>query len=106
MTAVTQPANGTVTLLGGVVSFTPAANFNGGTSFTYTISDGALSDTATVSVTVTSVNDIPEAADDTHDVAEDSGPATVNVLGNDTGAEAGETLAVTASRSPPTAPPR
>ena len=40
VTAVTQPANGTVTLVGGVVSFTPAANFNGGTSFTYTIWDG------------------------------------------------------------------
>ncbi len=32
VTAVTQPANGTVTLVGGVVRFTPAANFNGTTT--------------------------------------------------------------------------
>jgi hypothetical protein len=54
VTAVTQPANGTVTLVGGVVSFTPAANFNGTTTFTYTISDGnGGTATATVTVTVT-----------------------------------------------------
>ncbi len=40
VTAVTQPANGTVTLVGGVVSFTPAPNFTGTTTFTYTMSDG------------------------------------------------------------------
>ncbi len=40
VTAVTQPANGTVTLTGGVVRFTPVANFNGTTNFTYTVSDG------------------------------------------------------------------
>ncbi len=65
VTAVTQPANGTVTLVGGVVSFTPAANFNGTTSFTYTISDGnGGTATATVTVTVTPVNDPPNAVDD------------------------------------------
>ncbi|RZK10087.1 MAG: tandem-95 repeat protein, partial [Flavobacterium sp.] len=37
--SATQPVNGgLVTLISGVVSFTPAANFNGNTSFTYTIS--------------------------------------------------------------------
>jgi hypothetical protein len=60
ITAVTQPANGTVTLSGGVVSFTPALNFNGQTSFTYTISDGnGGTATATVTVNVTPVNDAP-----------------------------------------------
>ncbi|MDV7214278.1 Ig-like domain-containing protein, partial [Azotobacter beijerinckii] len=35
VTAVTQPAvGGSVTLVGGVVSFTPTANWNGTTSFT------------------------------------------------------------------------
>ncbi|MDV7214325.1 Ig-like domain-containing protein, partial [Azotobacter beijerinckii] len=64
--AVTQPAvGGSVTLAGGVVSFTPTANWNGTTSFTYTLSDGnGGTDTATVSVTVTPVNDAPVAADD------------------------------------------
>ena len=36
VTAVTQPANGTVTFTGANVSFTPAANFFGTTTFTYT----------------------------------------------------------------------
>ncbi len=61
VTAVTQPANGSVTLSGGVVRYTPAANFNGTTTFTYTVSDGnGGTDTATVTVTVTPVNDPPD----------------------------------------------
>ena len=64
ITAVTQPTNGAVTFTGTGVSYTPAANFNGTDTFTYTISDGALgTDTATVSVTVTPVNDAPTALD-------------------------------------------
>ncbi|MBV2133404.1 tandem-95 repeat protein, partial [Pseudomonas sp. MAP12] len=55
-----------------VVSFTPAANWNGTTSFTYTVSDGnGGSDTATVDVTVTPVNDAPVAVDDAVTVTED-----------------------------------
>ncbi len=64
--SVTQPANGTVTLTGGVVRFTPPAGFNGTVTFTYTVSDGnGGTDTATVTVTVTPVNDPPTANDDT-----------------------------------------
>jgi hypothetical protein len=60
VTAVTQPATGTVTLASGAVSFTPALNFTGTTSFTYTLSDGnGGTATATVTVTVTPVNDAP-----------------------------------------------
>ncbi len=74
VTAVTEPATGgTVTLTGGVVSFTPAADFNGTTSFTYTISDGnGGTDTATVTVNVTPVNDPPDARDDNFTVAVNS----------------------------------
>jgi hypothetical protein len=43
------------------VSYTPNANFFGTDSFTYTVSDGnGGSDTATVNITVTNVNDAPE----------------------------------------------
>jgi hypothetical protein len=75
VTAVTQPATGgTVTLVGGVVRFTPAANFSGTTTFTYTVSDGnGGTATATVTVTVTAVNDPPTAVNDAVTVAEDSG---------------------------------
>ena len=83
VTAVTQPANGVVTLVGGVVSYQPNADFFGSDTFTYTIDDGnGGTDTATVTVTVTPLNDNPDALDD--QAATDVGhPAIVDVLGND-----------------------
>jgi VCBS repeat-containing protein len=58
LTSVTQGANGTVTFLAnGTVTYTPNANFNGTDSFTYTITSGGVPETATVTVTVTGVND-------------------------------------------------
>ena len=51
---------GSVTLnAGGTLTFTPTANWNGAPSFTYTVSDGSLTSTATVSGTVSPVNDAP-----------------------------------------------
>ncbi|HRW73687.1 MAG TPA: cadherin-like domain-containing protein, partial [Ottowia sp.] len=65
VTAASSP-NGTVTInADGTLNFTPAANFNGDTTITYTVSDGhGGSDTATVYVHVTAVNDAPDAVDD------------------------------------------
>ncbi|WP_236209959.1 retention module-containing protein [Metapseudomonas otitidis] len=58
--SVQNAVNGTVALVNGKVVFTPAANFNGTGSFTYTVSDGkGGTDTATVKVGVTAVNDLP-----------------------------------------------
>ncbi len=66
------------------VSYTPDADFFGTDSFTYTICDGnGGTDTATVNVTVTNVNDDPVANDDTATVAEDSGANAIDVLAND-----------------------
>ncbi|MFI5428897.1 beta strand repeat-containing protein [Aeromicrobium sp. UC242_57] len=59
VTSVGQPEDGSVTRVDGDVSYTPAANFNGSTSFTYTLVGGS---TATVTVTVTAVNDAPTLA--------------------------------------------
>ena len=58
-----QPANGSAAVnANNSVTFTPAANFHGSTSFTYTVNDGhGGTDTATVAVTVTPVNDPPAA---------------------------------------------
>ncbi len=53
VTAVGTAVNGTVSLVSGVVTFTPAANYTGAASFEYTVSDGALTDTGLVTVTVT-----------------------------------------------------
>ncbi|NMB69409.1 MAG: cadherin-like domain-containing protein, partial [Chloroflexi bacterium] len=45
----------------GAFTYTPAADFNGEDSFTFIASDGELSDTGTVTITVTPVNDAPVA---------------------------------------------
>jgi hypothetical protein len=69
----TQPAHGTVALVAGKLRYSPAANFHGPDSFTYRASDGALlSGSATVSVTVTPVNDAPVASDSSEATAEDT----------------------------------
>ncbi|QDV84031.1 Ig-like domain-containing protein [Planctomycetes bacterium TBK1r] len=83
--SVTQPASGgTVSVNSGQVSFTPAANFNGTTTFTYRAGDGSgAQDTATVTVTVTPVNDPPTGLDDAFEVVEGTTANRLNVLAND-----------------------
>jgi len=103
VTAFTQPANGTVTIgSDGQLLYTPNANFNGVETLNYTISDGnGGTDTATVTITVTGVNDAPDAVDNSYTTDEDT-PLTINangVLGNDTDPE-GDTLTVTAFTQP------
>jgi large repetitive protein len=69
----------------GSYTYTPAANFNGTDSFSYTASDGETTTTsATVNITVNAVNDPPAVADDTATTAEDTPVTTGNVLANDT----------------------
>ncbi len=86
-TLVTNVSNGTLTLNGdGTFVYTPNPDFFGTDTFTYRANDGALdSNVATVTITVTPVNDAPVATGDAHAVNED---ATLNipgpgVLGND-----------------------
>ncbi|MBM7557587.1 tandem-95 repeat protein [Halanaerobacter jeridensis] len=69
---VTDGNNGTVVDNGdGTVTYTPDENYNGADIFNYTISDGTLTATGEVKVTINSVNDIPTATNDTVEVAED-----------------------------------
>ena len=88
--AVTQPADGTVVITGGGTGLTyaPDPDFCSSTpdTFTYTLNGGS---TATVSITVTCDDDAPDAVDDAATVAEDAGATAVDVLGNDTDADAG-----------------
>src|SRR5262249_52187639 len=58
---VAGPAHGSLVFnADGTFTYTPAANYNGSDSFTYTANDGTTdSNTATVSLTVMSVNDAP-----------------------------------------------
>ncbi len=64
-------------------------------SFEYTISDvfGAT-DSALVTVTVTGINDAPEAVDDTVTTDEDTAVASISVLGNDRDPDTGDMLSV------------
>jgi VCBS repeat-containing protein len=89
--------NGTVTVSGGDVIFTPDANFNGTASFTYTMKDSAGStDTATVRVAVTAVNDDPVTAGDLYETGEDDvlSITAPGVLANDSDVEGGRLTVV------------
>ncbi|MFC4636652.1 Ig-like domain-containing protein, partial [Dokdonia ponticola] len=85
VTDVTDPANGTVTINpDGTVTYTPDPDFNGTDTFDYTVTvtnpDGSTTtETATVVVTVTPVEDI---MDDTATTPEDT-PVDIAVLDND-----------------------
>ncbi|HEY8356657.1 MAG TPA: tandem-95 repeat protein, partial [Ramlibacter sp.] len=60
VTAVTNGAHGTVTIVNaalGTVRYTPSADYNGPDSYTYTVTSGGVTETATVHVTVSPVND-------------------------------------------------
>ncbi|MDW1845953.1 tandem-95 repeat protein [Vibrio sp. Vb2130] len=83
---------GIVEIIDGKLVFTPAENFNGNATISYTISDGELEDEAQVSVTVNSVNDAPIASNDTTITEEDSS-VTIDVLPNDTDID-GDTLSI------------
>jgi len=78
---VTHPSNGSVSITNGVATYTPTANTNGQDTFTYTVKDAAnnTSEQATVTVTVTAVNDAPVAANKTISVTEDTASEATNL---------------------------
>jgi len=88
---VSNPSHGTLTLSAdGSFVYTPTPLFFGSDSFTYKAFDGqAVSNVATVSLTVTHVNHAPVAKDDAYTTSEDV-PLSVQtggVLFNDTDAD-------------------
>ncbi|WP_139138108.1 cadherin-like domain-containing protein, partial [Vibrio parahaemolyticus] len=70
-----------VEIVDGKLVFTPAENFNGHAEITYTVTDGALTDQATVKVTVNAVNDTPVVESNIADqaLAEDFTPYTIDL---------------------------
>jgi cyclophilin family peptidyl-prolyl cis-trans isomerase len=90
------------------ILYTPASNFIGRDTFTYSIRDtqGAVSTTATVTVNVVELNDPPTANDDSFPAAgtiilEDSTDIELNVLANDsTAPDVGEVLTITGASTP------
>jgi hypothetical protein len=65
------------------LNYTPAANYNGGDSFTFRVSDGAqFSASATVSITITPVNDAPTTGNASYTLPED-GVVLFGTVGSD-----------------------
>src|SRR5205814_9994788 len=71
---LSQPTHGVLTLnTNGGFTYLPATNYLGTDSFTYQANDGALnSGIATVSITITGVNDAPVAVNDSYTTLEDT----------------------------------
>tara|TARA_Y100000590_G_scaffold415019_1_gene512403 strand:- start:6624 stop:10700 length:4077 start_codon:yes stop_codon:yes gene_type:complete len=82
-TLATNPTNGTATLNGANVSYTPNANYHGNDSFTFKVSDGELtSESATVNITIIPVNDAPIATAQSASSNEDLAK-TITLAGSD-----------------------
>ena len=86
---LTEPSHGTVAITdssAGTYTYSPKVNYNGSDSFTFTSSDGTLSDTSKVSITVTAVNDSPVAFAEIVTTSEDtkySGSVSASDVEND-----------------------
>ena len=93
---VTGPSHGSLDGTAPNLTYTPNMNFNGSDSFTFKVNDGTLdSALATVSITVTRVNDPPVANGDATTTQEDTPVVTIDVLANDTDID-NDTLTITA----------
>jgi Ca2+-binding RTX toxin-like protein len=87
-------AGGTLLIGSTTLTFTPTLNNSGPSSFTYSVKElsapSVVSNTVTVNLNVTAVNDAPTAVLDGFAVAEDTALAAANVLTNDTDVDTGD----------------
>ncbi|MEM6646640.1 MAG: Ig-like domain-containing protein, partial [Bacteroidota bacterium] len=96
---VGEAARGTTALEADGIRYAPDADVNGTDTFSYTVSDGNNGlDTATVTVTITPVNDAPVAQDDTATTDEDT-DVQIDVLANDVDVD-GDALTITLVTAP------
>ncbi|WP_371850237.1 tandem-95 repeat protein, partial [Vibrio parahaemolyticus] len=93
------PANGTVSVNpDGSVTYTPYDNYQGTDSFNYIVTSGGVSESTTVEVNVTPVNDAPVAKDDIATTQEDTA-VTIDVLPNDSDVD-GDKLSIQSATVP------
>ena len=106
VTSITPPVNGTVAFAAdGTMTFTPSANFNGTTTFTYTVTSGGVTETATVTMNVAPINDAPVSAvpvaqtvaEDTQLVFSSANGNAITVSDIDAGASGTETVTLSAA---------
>jgi VCBS repeat-containing protein len=99
--SLSAPLHGSAVLnADGTVSYTPDANYFGTDSFTYRTNDGQAdsANVATVSITITPVNDAPIAVDDTATTPEDTA-VVLNLVANDSDVDS-STLSVVSLSAP------
>ena len=91
--------HGTVTATGTglskAIGYTPTTNYNGSDSFVVQVSDGSLTDTITVNVTIGGVNNAPvitETDPQSVSMSEDGSPNPFDLTLHATDADAGDTL--------------
>ena len=77
------------------INYTPNSNYFGSDTITYVLSDGALTASTTVGITVTNINDNPVAVADTASTNEDT-LVSISVLSNDSDSD-GDTLTISSA---------
>uniref|UniRef100_UPI00165F9B32 tandem-95 repeat protein n=1 Tax=Teredinibacter waterburyi TaxID=1500538 RepID=UPI00165F9B32 len=99
---VSAASNGSAVVVAGEIQYTPTADFTGNDTFTYTVNDSnaAMSNVATVTVTVIDPNVVPVAVDDNATTDEDTA-VVINVLANDSDGDGSlETSTVVVTTAP------
>jgi hypothetical protein len=85
---ITGPAHGALSGMGPNLTYTPNANYHGADSFTFKVNDGTVdSAAATVSITVSAVNDAPVADAQSLTTNEDSAKP-ITLMGSDVDGDA------------------
>jgi VCBS repeat-containing protein len=91
--SISSPAaHGNATVSAGEVSYTPAADYNGNDTFTVSVSDGSLSDSVVVNVTVNAVADAPVITEGEMTARTTEEDVVLTFALNATDADAGDTL--------------
>ena len=83
VTASTNGTNGTTSIANNLITYTPADDYNGTDTFTYTITQGDKTSTANVTVTIEAVNDAPVLSSTGSFSVVEGGNSVVNLSASD-----------------------